>query len=131
MRTLGRFANHVENRSRAYGGSSRTADTPAVASTTLRTTEPGRAPTTDAAGIDRLFTDAVAQIKAQDDPLDLARALDDTAQAIRNAAQSRATDPMALIEVMALVGYYHTISFLCRSLDLPLEPYSARFPVSA
>lgn len=40
-------------------------------------------------------------------------------------------DEAALIEVIALVGYYHTISFLCRSLDLPLEPYSARFPVSA
>jgi hypothetical protein len=26
------------------------------------------------------------------------------------------------------VGYYHTISFLCRGLDLPLEGWSARFP---
>jgi alkylhydroperoxidase family enzyme len=37
----------------------------------------------------------------------------------------------ALIEVIALAGYYHTISFLCRGLDLPLEPYGARFPVNA
>jgi alkylhydroperoxidase family enzyme len=40
-------------------------------------------------------------------------------------------DEAALIEVIALVGYYHTISFLCRALDLPLEPYGARFPVNA
>jgi hypothetical protein len=33
--------------------------------------------------------------------------------------------------VIALVGYYHTISFLCRGLDLPLEPWAARFPASA
>lgn len=32
------------------------------------------------------------------------------------------------LEVIALVGYYHTISFLCRALDLPLESYGARFP---
>jgi alkylhydroperoxidase family enzyme len=33
-----------------------------------------------------------------------------------------------LIEIIALAGYYHTISFLCRGLELPLEPYGARFP---
>ena len=37
-------------------------------------------------------------------------------------------DEAQLIEVIALVGYYHTISFLCRGLDLPLESYGARFP---
>jgi alkylhydroperoxidase family enzyme len=37
-------------------------------------------------------------------------------------------DEAQLIEVIALVGYYHTISFLCRGLELPLEAYSARFP---
>lgn len=37
-------------------------------------------------------------------------------------------DDAQLIEVIALVGYYHTISFLCRGLELPLEPYGARFP---
>ena len=40
-------------------------------------------------------------------------------------------DEAQLIEVIALVGYYHTISFLCRGLDLPLEHWAARFPVSA
>ncbi len=85
---------------------------------------PGRAPTTDAAGIDRLFADAVAQIKAQDDPLNLARALDDTAQAIRNAAQSRATDPMALIEVndRASASLLALITLAADNSNLTLDP---------
>ncbi len=37
-------------------------------------------------------------------------------------------DEAQLLEAIALVGYYHTISFLCRGLGLPLEPWSARFP---
>lgn len=37
-------------------------------------------------------------------------------------------DEAQILETIALVGYYHTISFLCRALDLPLEPYAARFP---
>jgi alkylhydroperoxidase family enzyme len=37
-------------------------------------------------------------------------------------------DEVQIIEAIALVGYYHTISFLCRGLELPLEPYAARFP---
>ena len=37
-------------------------------------------------------------------------------------------DEMQILETIALVGYYHTISFLCRGLKLPLEPYGARFP---
>jgi alkylhydroperoxidase family enzyme len=37
-------------------------------------------------------------------------------------------DDVQILEVIALVGYYHTISFLCRALDLPLEAYGARFP---
>ena len=35
-----------------------------------------------------------------------------------------------ILEAIALVGFYHMISFLCRGLELPLESYSARFPVS-
>jgi len=38
-------------------------------------------------------------------------------------------DEARILEAIALVGYYHTISFLCRGLDLPLEDWSARFPV--
>jgi alkylhydroperoxidase family enzyme len=37
-------------------------------------------------------------------------------------------DEAQLLEVIALVSYYHTISFLCRGLELPLESYAARFP---
>jgi alkylhydroperoxidase family enzyme len=37
-------------------------------------------------------------------------------------------DETQILEAVALVGYYHTISFLCRGLDLPLESYAARFP---
>jgi alkylhydroperoxidase family enzyme len=39
-------------------------------------------------------------------------------------------DETHILEAIALVGYYHTISFLCRGLDLPLESYAARFPVT-
>ncbi|MGQ0582597.1 MAG: carboxymuconolactone decarboxylase family protein [Reyranella sp.] len=38
-------------------------------------------------------------------------------------------DDAQILEAIALVGYYHTISFLCRGLKLPLETYAARFPV--
>ncbi len=39
-------------------------------------------------------------------------------------------DEAQILEVIALVGYYHTIGFLCRALELPLEPYAARFPTA-
>ncbi len=39
-------------------------------------------------------------------------------------------DEAQILEVIALVGYYHTISFLCRGLELPLETYAARFPLT-
>ncbi|MGZ5904212.1 MAG: carboxymuconolactone decarboxylase family protein [Reyranella sp.] len=37
-------------------------------------------------------------------------------------------DETQILEAIALVGYYHTISFLCVGLELPLESYAARFP---
>ncbi|MBI3197156.1 MAG: carboxymuconolactone decarboxylase family protein, partial [Rhodospirillales bacterium] len=37
-------------------------------------------------------------------------------------------DEAQILETIALVGYYHTISFLCRGLELPLEAYAVRFP---
>ena len=40
-------------------------------------------------------------------------------------------DEAQLLEAIALVGYYHTISFLCVGLKLPLECYAARFPAAA
>ena len=36
-----------------------------------------------------------------------------------------------ILEAIALAGFYHTISFLCIGLKLPLEPYAARFPTRA
>jgi alkylhydroperoxidase family enzyme len=47
------------------------------------------------------------------------------------AALAEHFDETQILEVVALVGYYHTISFLCRGLDLPLEDYAARFPAPA
>jgi alkylhydroperoxidase family enzyme len=40
-------------------------------------------------------------------------------------------DEKHILEAIALVGFYHTISFLCRGLDLPLESYAARLPATA
>ena len=37
-------------------------------------------------------------------------------------------DEAQILEAIALTGYYHTISFLCRGLDMPLEPWAVRFP---
>ena len=37
-------------------------------------------------------------------------------------------DEAQILEAIALAGYYHTISFLCVGLELPLENYGARFP---
>jgi alkylhydroperoxidase family enzyme len=45
------------------------------------------------------------------------------------AALTAHFDEAQLLEAIALVGYYHTISFLCVGLRLPLESYGARFPV--
>jgi alkylhydroperoxidase family enzyme len=39
-------------------------------------------------------------------------------------------DEAQMLETIALVGYYHTISFLCRGLALPLESFGARFPTA-
>ena len=39
-------------------------------------------------------------------------------------------DEAQTLEVIALVGYYHTIGFLCRALELPPEPWAARFPTA-
>ena len=37
-------------------------------------------------------------------------------------------DEAQILEAIALIGYYHTISFFCIGLRLPLEDYAARFP---
>ncbi len=41
----------------------------------------------------------------------------------------RATwNEVQLIELVALVGFYHLISFATNAFRIPLEPYGARFP---
>jgi len=40
-------------------------------------------------------------------------------------------DEAQILEAIAVVGYYHTISFLCLGLELPPESYAARFPPGA
>ena len=40
-------------------------------------------------------------------------------------------DEAQILEAIALVGYYHTISFLCVGLDLPRETYAPQFPTTA
>jgi alkylhydroperoxidase family enzyme len=47
------------------------------------------------------------------------------------AALSAHFDDKRILEAIALVGFYHSISFLCRGLELPLESYAARFPTTA
>jgi alkylhydroperoxidase family enzyme len=64
-----------------------------------------------------------ALIAAVDDLVDL-RTIGETSWADLAAH----FDEKQILEVIALVGYYHAISFLCRGLDLPLESYAARFP---
>src|SRR5690349_18649126 len=64
-----------------------------------------------------------ALIAAVDDLVDR-RSIADTTWANLSAH----FDEAQILEVIALVGYYHTISFLCRGLQLPLESYAARFP---
>jgi alkylhydroperoxidase family enzyme len=33
-----------------------------------------------------------------------------------------------IIELMVIVGFYHTISFLCNGLQIELEDWATRFP---
>ena len=44
------------------------------------------------------------------------------------SALTRHFDEAQILEAIALTGAYHTISFLCNGLGLPLESYGARFP---
>jgi alkylhydroperoxidase family enzyme len=68
--------------------------------------------------------DEQALIAAVDDLVDR-RAIADATW----ASLSAHFDDAQILEVIALVGYYHTISFLCRGLQLPPESYAARFPL--
>lgn len=35
---------------------------------------------------------------------------------------------IAMMEILMLAGFYRTVSYICNALDLPLEPFGARFP---
>ena len=70
--------------------------------------------------------DEQALIALVDDLVDHRTIADGTWQ--RLAAHYEETQ---ILEAIALTGYYHTISFLCRGLDLPVEAYAARFPATA
>lgn len=82
------------------------------------------AATVDGASDDACWTaDEQALLALVDDLVDR-RTLSDTTWATLTAH----FDETQILEAIALVGYYHTISFLCRGLSLPLEAWTARFP---
>jgi alkylhydroperoxidase family enzyme len=62
-------------------------------------------------------------LRLADELHDTARVGDDLWRELR-AAWSETQ----LIELVALVGFYHLISFAANALRIPLEPYGARFP---
>ena len=39
-------------------------------------------------------------------------------------------DDEQILEIIALVGFYHTVSFFTNALALPPEPYGRRFPAT-
>ncbi len=67
--------------------------------------------------------DEQALIALVDDLVDRRRIATDTWQKLL-----RCFEEPQIIEAIALAGYYHTISFFCVGLELPLEDYAARFP---
>lgn len=48
-------------------------------------------------------------------------------QALWDGARAHLSEE-AMLEVLLLVGFYRTVSCLTETLQLPLEPYGARFP---
>jgi alkylhydroperoxidase family enzyme len=58
----------------------------------------------------------------------------DAARTISDALWQRLTEHFSaeqILEIIALVGFYRTVSLHANALRLPLEPYAARFPVVA
>ena len=72
---------------------------------------------------DRWTAEEQALLALVDDLIDLHILSDTTWNAL-----TKHFDETQILEAIALTGYYHTISFLCRGLSLPLEAWSARFP---
>jgi alkylhydroperoxidase family enzyme len=55
----------------------------------------------------------------------------DTTRSISDALWARLThhfSPAQILEIIALIGFYRTVSLFANSLRLPLEPYAMRFP---
>jgi alkylhydroperoxidase family enzyme len=61
------------------------------------------------------------------DELDATRTLSDTLW----ARLTRHFTPEQILEIIALVGFYRTVSLHANALRLPLEPNAARFPQAA
>ena len=74
-------------------------------------------------GSQRLLAARAAPVRLVDELHDTARGGEALWQELR-AGWSEAQ----LIELIALVGFYHLISFTTNALRIPLEPYGARFP---
>jgi alkylhydroperoxidase family enzyme len=62
-------------------------------------------------------------LRLVDELHDTARVSDELWQALRATWSEE-----QLIELIALAGFYHLISFAANAFRLPLEPYGARFP---
>lgn len=55
----------------------------------------------------------------------------DTTRAISDALWQRLAahfTPEQILEIIALIGFYRSVSLYCNALKLPLEPFAARFP---
>ncbi len=70
-------------------------------------------------------TEEQALLQLVDDLIDRHTIEEDTWRTVRAHF-----DEAQILEAIALVGHYHTISFLCNGLALPLESYGARFPTA-
>jgi alkylhydroperoxidase family enzyme len=58
----------------------------------------------------------------------------DAARSISNALWRSLAEhftPEQILEIIALVGFYRTVSLYAKVLALPLEPFAARFPTAA
>src|SRR5262249_42668176 len=92
------------------------------------------------------LSDAAVARTAQATPAEVAAAADADAPGLRLAdelpdggtpsdaawaALARDYDDAALLEMIAVVGFYHLISFVANAARIELEPWAARFPAGA
>ena len=65
--------------------------------------------------------------------LDVCEELDRAPRSISDDLWARLTchfSSAQILEIIALVGFYRTVSLYANALRLPLEPYAARFPAT-